>query len=145
MTPEMESFLSGITLADIVWWTIVAGTVFASVKYVFPAIKGLIDFFDDVKGEPARPGVEARPGLMDRLASVESIQKANSRTLDTVRHEVFPNSGKSLRDRIDQTAKAVDEVNEKLDNDNRRIASVENKLDEHITQSIQIFDKFIRD
>ncbi|PRX90815.1 hypothetical protein [Allonocardiopsis opalescens] len=41
---------------------------------------------DDLLGEPARPGVDARPGLMERVQRIE--------------HEVTYNSGGSLKDKV---------------------------------------------
>jgi hypothetical protein len=58
-------------------------------------------FLDDWYGEGERPGVPARPGVMERLSNVE-------RYLRSVQHEVRPNSGASLRD-------AVDRANERLE------------------------------
>lgn len=74
------------------WLAAIAVVVLVVVK-IWPLLRKLGHFLDDVAGEPARPGVPARPGLMERLARIE--------------HEVFPNSGGSLRDRVDQTADAV--------------------------------------
>ncbi|MGC4947685.1 hypothetical protein ACLQ2N_16005 [Streptomyces sp. DT224] len=52
-------------------------------------------FMDDWYGEPERPGVEARPGMMQRVAEIES-------RLGGVEHELHPNDGGSLRDAVDQ-------------------------------------------
>ncbi|GGJ72872.1 hypothetical protein [Streptomyces brasiliensis] len=57
-------------------------------------------FFDDWYGEEGRPGVPARPGVMERVAGIEDW-------LTRVEHELYPNSGGSLRD-------AVDLANERL-------------------------------
>lgn len=54
----------------------------------------LVDFLDDWNGEPARPGVPARLGVMERVRGIESW-------MDGVRHELQPNSGASLRDAVD--------------------------------------------
>lgn len=52
------------------------------------------DFMDDWTGEEARPGVPARPGVMARVSAIES-------RLASVEHELYPNSGGSLRDAVD--------------------------------------------
>ncbi|MEU1265561.1 hypothetical protein ABZ473_26515 [Streptomyces cellulosae] len=51
-------------------------------------------FLDDWYGEPARPGVPAWPGVMERMAGMEE-------RLGHVWHEVYPNDGGSLRDAVD--------------------------------------------
>ncbi|MEU7093041.1 hypothetical protein [Kitasatospora aureofaciens] len=49
---------------------------------------------DDWHGEEARPGVPGRPGLMERVGGIED-------RLTAVEHELYPNSGASLRDAVD--------------------------------------------
>jgi hypothetical protein len=57
-------------------------------------------FLDDWYGEEGRPGVPARPGVMERVSGMEE-------RLGHVWHEVYPNNGSSLRG-------AVDQANERL-------------------------------
>lgn len=57
-------------------------------------------FMDDWYGEGARPGMPARPGVIERVSAIED-------RLIRVEHELYPNSGRSLRD-------AVDQANERL-------------------------------
>ncbi|QKW10801.1 hypothetical protein HUT18_11450 [Streptomyces sp. NA04227] len=52
------------------------------------------EFMDDWQGELERPGVPARPGLLERVALIEE-------RLSRVEHELYPNSGDSLRDAVD--------------------------------------------
>jgi hypothetical protein len=70
----------------------------------------MLDFLDDWGGHPARPGVPPRPGVLERLQTVEF-------TLGEVRGQVFPDSGTSMRDDITglrnvvhQTAADVSEI-----------------------------------
>ncbi|MFE6549635.1 hypothetical protein ACFVHS_14750 [Streptomyces sp. NPDC057746] len=51
-------------------------------------------FMDDWYGEPARPGVPGRPGVMERVSGIDD-------RLTRVEHELQPNSGQSLRDAVD--------------------------------------------
>ncbi|WP_245881648.1 hypothetical protein [Streptomyces milbemycinicus] len=51
-------------------------------------------FMDDWAGEEARPGVPGRPGVMARVSAIED-------RLQRVEHELYPNSGGSLRDAVD--------------------------------------------
>src|SRR5690606_5567725 len=104
----------------------------------------LTDMADDFLGEPARAGVDARPGVMERLKAAEIAQTTAAREqaaiaekLEVVRHEMFPNSGASLRDAVDQQGKAIARIDEKLDNDNRRIS----ELDARMTAAIKIIEE----
>lgn len=90
-------------------------------KFVWPVIKKWADLADDLMGEKARPGVPARPGLMERMATVEE-------KTESIHHEMFPNSGGSLRDAVDRQEQATARVEEKLDNDNRRISDLDDRI-----------------
>lgn len=57
-------------------------------------VKRFDDFMDDWGGEPARPGVSRRPGVMERIEGIE--------------HQLRPNSGESLHDAI---GRIEDELN----------------------------------
>lgn len=104
------------------WLAAIAVVALVVVK-IWPLLRKLGHFLDDVAGEPARPGVPARPGLMERLSAVESDTKA-------IHHEVFPNSGGSLRDQVDLLRGDVGDLKRKLDNDNARLEAIETALKE---------------
>jgi hypothetical protein len=53
------------------------------------------EFLEDWRGEEARPGYHKRPGVMERLVSLEEHMHG-------VTHELKPNSGLSLRDAVDR-------------------------------------------
>lgn len=46
--------------------------------------KRIGDFLDDWNGEPERPGVPARPGVMQRLADNEEAHKITDQKLDNL-------------------------------------------------------------
>lgn len=94
--------------ADIAWleavllWggaaTIVGGVVTGVVRVGRALVRawGRVDsFLTDWYGEPERPGVPARPGMMQRVGGIET-------RLGGVEHELHPNEGSSLRDAVDQ-------------------------------------------
>ena len=67
-------------------------------------LKKINNFIDDVIGEEARPGVEARPGIMQRLERIE--------------HEVTTNSGSSIKDAVKRIEANQEEMKKKIDGGN---------------------------
>lgn len=61
----------------------------------------LDDLRGDLRGEPDRPGVPGRPGVMTRLAKIEA--------------ELQPNHGSSLRDAVNRIEVAVQQISERFD------------------------------
>lgn len=47
-------------------------TIAGTVAWVAPKLKRLNYLFDDWNGEPARPGVSRRAGVMERLEQIEN-------------------------------------------------------------------------
>jgi hypothetical protein len=81
--------------ADIINEIVLTGAVMTGLTAIAVLIRGTFRLFrkashllDDLIGEEARPGVEARAGLTERISRIE--------------HELNPNSGGSLRDSIDR-------------------------------------------
>lgn len=63
------------------------------VRRVLCVLRRVDQVVDDWQGTPPRPGVPARAGVMQRLATIEQ-------TMGIVAHEVRPNGGSSLRDAV---------------------------------------------
>ena len=81
---------------------VVAGVV-TVVRRVGPVVQRAVRFFDDWHGSPARPGVAARPGVMERLAELE-VRTA----------ELAPNGGGSIKDQITRMDKRLTEISGRL-------------------------------
>jgi len=60
------------------------GALGAAVAKVWPVVRRLARFLDDVHGEPARPGQLARPGWGERLTRIEDGQDDTRRRLERV-------------------------------------------------------------
>jgi hypothetical protein len=61
------------------------------------------DFLDDWAGHEERAGVPARPGVLERLQSVETM-------LTEVRGQIFPNGGTSMRDDLNAVRADVADI-----------------------------------
>ena len=84
--------------------------------------RGVRNFLDDWNGEPARKGVVARPGMMARQAAAEEavraaveVAKANAVQLAAIEHELHPNSGSSMFDKLSKRLDGLSEENAALD------------------------------
>ncbi|WP_160051301.1 hypothetical protein [Nocardiopsis sp. FR26] len=71
-------------------------------------VRRTVHLVDDLVGEPERPGVEGRPGVMERLAQIED-------RLSDVEHEVKHNNGTSLKDSAKRTEDTVKELADRVD------------------------------
>lgn len=78
----------------------VAGIIAYAYKLLKPWVNSMRNFLDDWNGEEARPGVSKRPGVMERLLSLEKAQ-------NEIKHEVQPNSGNSMYDKLSAVHKHI--------------------------------------
>ena len=82
-----------------------AGAIVTPVVVIFrwahPIAKQLTNFLEDWFGEPERPGVAAKPGVLLRLVKIE--------------RELKPNGGTSMRDAVNRMEKTGDETSKRLD------------------------------
>lgn len=111
----MPGWVGDLTVAEIVAWLAGLGAVGYGIKRLWPGLRRLVHLFDDLAGTPGRPGVEARPGLMERLASVETTQESMAGQIKAINHEVHANSGKSLKDVATQTADHVNRLDGRVE------------------------------
>ncbi len=95
--------------------------VWKSVTWVHGRMRKIFRLVDDLAGEEPRPGFPGRPGLLTRVSSIETLQRAHGERLergdsgfDEVRErlqrieaELHPNGGGSLRDQVDRVARAT--------------------------------------
>lgn len=116
-----EEFMLLTSIASIV--ITLLGAWFAIQKFITPFFKRIRKwmttwehFMEDWFGEEARPGVEKRAGVMERLA-----------TLD---HELKPNGGGSIKDAVNRIEKKVKEIDNRLQDGNDRFSKIEKRLDD---------------
>jgi hypothetical protein len=81
----------------------IIGCIAWAARWLWRILRRAAHFFDDYFGEPARDGVDAKPGVMSRLASVETL-------IAQVHAETRPNHGTSLRDVVAATAADVADI-----------------------------------
>lgn len=87
-------------MLDPAWWTALAalatvcgGLLLWLFRHLWRVLRRITRFLDDFFGEPAREGLPAKPGVMARLASVETIA-------EKVAAEMTVNHGGSMRDAV---------------------------------------------
>lgn len=110
------------TLLAIAGGVATIGGAVVAIRQATPVVRTVIGVFNDFAGEPARPGVAARPGVIESLSNIKATQTAQGAQLASVtdelgkvRHELHPNSGLSLRDAVDRMEKAVTAQGDRTD------------------------------
>lgn len=99
----MSEDTTGLVAVDLLLvWSAAAVAVAAALGLLWAMVRGIRrivsrvdEIVDDWHGTPGRPGVEGRPGVMERLDGIEG-------RIACVEHELHPNSGQSLRDAVDR-------------------------------------------
>ena len=75
-----------ITAIDIVQWVVILGILVTLAirinKLIYPVWHKLEQMANDFAGEPERPGVPAKPGIMERIAKLEQLVAELSDKID---------------------------------------------------------------
>lgn len=115
----MPTFVESISLGQALSWLGMGGLVVAWITKVMPQLRAIMHALDDLRGEEARPGFDARPGVFERIKVVEDGHTDIRRTLTEqgkvladIQHHVKPNSGSSSYDALLREIKAVRAVAE---------------------------------
>ena len=115
----MPTFVESISLGQALTWVGMVGLVVAWMAKVMPQLRAIMHALDDLRGEEARPGFDARPGVFERIKAVEDghadIRETlteQGKVLADIQHHVKPNSGSSSYDALLREVKAVRAVAE---------------------------------
>ncbi|WP_166345145.1 hypothetical protein [Phytoactinopolyspora limicola] len=97
--------------------------VLALSRSAWRGMRRIMHVVDDLAGSPARDGVEARPGIMARMTTLETQVGSIRPQVEVIHHEVLPNEGTSLRDEVTRnTERLADHAN--------RLTRIEQRLPE---------------
>ena len=143
---QFKEILEGVDLWLAILWVLLVAAILLGVVKAFPVVRKFVTFVNDVAGEEARPGFSARPGLFDRIHSIEITQQSVSDKVDSieiaqkdmagkvekVHHELFPNSGKSLRDQTNRIEAKVTADYREIGKIRDAVGDLDSRLDEHI-------------
>lgn len=96
VSPEqIPSWLGDVTVAEIVVVAVILLGLGRLGKRAWDVLNRVDQTRADLLGEPARPGVDRRKGVVERLHDHDEL-------LREIKHELVPNSGSSLRDAVDR-------------------------------------------
>ena len=143
---QFKEILEGVDLWLAILWVLLVAAILLGVVKAFPVVRKFVTFVNDVAGEEARPGFPARLGLFDRIHSIEITQQSVSDKVDSieiaqkdmagkvekVHHELFPNSGKSLRDQTNRIEAKVTADYREIGKIRDAVGDLDSRLDEHI-------------
>ena len=153
---QFKEILEGVDLWLAILWVLLVAAILLGVVKAFPVVRKFVTFVNDVAGEETRPGFPARPGLFDRIHSIEITQQSVSDKVDSieiaqkdmagkvekVHHELFPNSGKSLRDQTNRIEAKVSADYREIGKIRDAVGDLDSRLDEHIEVTTGILKTF---
>ena len=143
----MPTFVESISLGQALTWVGMAGLVVAWMAKVMPQLRAIMHALDDLRGEEARPGFDARPGVFERIKAVEDghadIRETlteQGKVLADIQHHVKPNSGSSSYDALLREVKAVravaEDTSQRMDASEADRRSIWARLDRPKSRSI---------
>ena len=143
----MPTFVESISLGQALTWVGMVGLVVAWITRVMPQLRAIMHALDDLRGEEARPGFDARPGVFVRIKAVEDghadIRQTlteQGKVLADIQHHVKPNSGSSSYDALLREIKAAravaEETSQRMDASEADRRSIWARLDRPKSRSI---------
>lgn len=94
----MPDWLGSITVGQIVGWLIAAGAILGGLRWLRPWADGLHAFLEDWQGTPERPGVDAVPGVMEKLRRLDAELREVKTSASAAAFNTGPNHGSSAHD-----------------------------------------------
>lgn len=100
MSPDqIPSWFGDLTIVELLGALLVFAGLWRLGKRAWDVLNRIDQTRADLLGEPARPGVERRKGVVERLHDHDKL-------LQDIKHELLPNGGGSLRDAVDKVLAA---------------------------------------
>lgn len=97
--------LAGIVATALAWLA----------RQLWRAFRTIEEFREDWKGVPPDPNHSARPGVLQRMNTLEQIVDGLGVQLSDVQGQVHLNSGHSMRDEVQRIEAAVETLTGKMD------------------------------
>ncbi len=136
---DLQTLLDAVTIGDIVGLLAAVGAIWASIKWVRPALRAITNFLDDWNGEPERPGVPGRVGVLEQIADLRTdvdLAKALARdaaesSADAAFHSK-PNHGSSSYDALMKQVRATGEAISESQQDRQGLHAHMSELSERL-------------
>ena len=107
----------------------IGGMFIAVMRPIRKRGKELDLFLRDWKGEVERPGVERRPGVMERLADLDNQYVRLDAKVEVIHSEVQFNNGGSIKDAVNRMDRTLEGVDQRLVTVEHDIRGVHTRLD----------------
>lgn len=118
----MTGWVEALTVGDILGVLVTLGVVAGGLRWLKPVLKGVRDFLVDWGGEPERPGVPRRPGVVESLGELrcdmEGMKTDMAKVKDDAAQAAFhsqPNHGSSSHDALMREMRETRRVVSKLE------------------------------
>lgn len=139
---DLNQLMEAVTIGDAVGLIAALGAVYASIKWLRPALKAITNFLDDWNGEAARPGVQARPGVVAQLGELRTetaeLRESVGLAQTLARDAALSAADAALHSKPDHGQSSYDHLVQKIDGINRAIDdSIKDRAELHQHQAEQ--------
>lgn len=135
----MPEWMNEVTLAQAILTVAAISGIIAGLRRVWPFLTRLKNFFDDLMGEPERPGVPRHPGVMERLQAHEQAMLRQEEAMSAVHElsqQLVTNGGSSLRDAVNRIEASQQALSQRLETHVGTTADAQKALWETVSKLI---------
>ena len=116
MAPEIQEVFEAFSAWQALIWIGLVIALIVGIRKAWPSLSRFVST------------INALAELPEFITKTNKTLQAQNALLATIKHEVLPNSGGSMRDAVDRQGVALKEVNDKLAKDHVRIEVLEHTI-----------------
>lgn len=138
----MIAWLQALTVGEVITALFALGALLGGTKWLGPILRDVTHFLRDWAGEPERPGVPAKPGVMEQIAQlrcdVEGIKNDLGGVKDDAASAAFNSKSNHGGSSHDALIRRLDELVRNYRKQDGRLAAIERAVRQSVEDRAEI-------